>query len=59
MALLKGDKFNGGVIQITGVTPTHVNFQHTLTGYNHSMSKSEFNDILKDGIYHTQERRVF
>lgn len=59
MNILKGDKFNGGVIQIKSVTPTHVNFTHTLTGYTHSMSKPTFTDILADGIYTDQERRVF
>lgn len=58
MAILKNDKFNNGSLLITGVTNTHVNFKHVVTGYPHSMSQYEFNEQISNGVFHTQERRV-
>lgn len=58
MKILKNDKFNNGALMVTSVTATHINFQHVLTGYPHSLSQSEFMEQIENGVFHTQERRV-
>lgn len=58
MEIFKNDKFNNGALLVTGVTSTHINFQHVITGYPHSLSQSEFMEQMHNGVIHIQERRV-